>query len=34
VVNHQADPDWVYLKSFTTFSNKSGTIDAMNKPQG
>ena len=30
-VNKLPDPDWVYLKSFTTFSNKNGTIDGMGR---
>lgn len=33
VVNKQGDPDWIYLKPLTTFSNKSGTIDAQNRSQ-
>jgi prepilin-type N-terminal cleavage/methylation domain-containing protein/prepilin-type processing-associated H-X9-DG protein len=31
-VNGSGDPDWIYLKSFTTFSNKNGSIDAMCSP--
>jgi len=33
VANKLPDADWVYLKTLTTFSNKSSTIDAMNRPQ-
>ena len=28
-VNGVGDPDWIYLKSFTTFSNKNSSIDAL-----
>jgi prepilin-type N-terminal cleavage/methylation domain-containing protein len=28
------DPDWIFLKSITTFSNKSSNVEGMNHPKG